>query len=72
MQSLIKEFNLLLFHSLSIVFPFSNNIFVLLGNFSLSFIISSLQYILSNLLSISNNISSSLSFKQFLILVNIF
>jgi len=72
-QSLINEFNLLLssFHSLSIIFPFSNDIFILFGNFSLFFIISSLQ-ILLNYLSIFNKSSSSLSFKAFLILVKIF
>ena len=40
-QSLISEFKLLSFHSLSINFPFSNDILILLGNFSLSLIISS-------------------------------
>jgi len=72
-QSLINEFNLLLssFHSLSIIFPFSNDIFILFGKFSLFFFISSLQILLNYLL-IFNKSSSSLSFKAFLILVKIF
>ena len=60
-QSLIKDFiSLLLSHSLSINFPFSKDILILFGNFSVSFIISSLKYNFSNLLSTSNNNSSSL------------
>ena len=73
MQSLINKLSLLLsFHSFSITFTFSIDIFILVDNFSLFLIISSLQYILSNCLSTSNKSSSSLSFKAFLILVNIF
>ena len=60
-QSLINELNLLSsFHSLSFIFPFSKDIFILLGSFSLSFIISSLKYNDSNCLSTSNKSSSSL------------
>ena len=72
-QSLIKDFNSLLFsHSLSINFPFSKDIFILFGNFSVSVNISSLKYNFSNSLSTSNKSSSSLLFKAFLIFVNIF
>ena len=60
-QSLIIIFNLLSsFHSLFISFPFSNDIFILLGNCSAFLIISSLNNLLSNSLSISFKISSSL------------
>ena len=71
-QSLIIQFNSFSFQFLSRVFPFSNDFFILFGNFSLSLIKSSLKYKLLNLLSTSNKISSSLSFKIFLIFVNIF
>ena len=55
MQSFIIEVNLLLlFHSLFINFPFSNDIFILFGNFSLSLIISSLKNISLYSLSTSN------------------
>ena len=70
-QSLINELKLFSFHSLFIIFPFSIDFFILFGNFSLSFIISSLKYILSYLLSLSDNNLSSFSFNTFLILVNI-
>ena len=73
MQSVISEINLLLSsHALLIIFPFSNDFFILFGNFSVSLIISSLQYILLYWLSISNKSWSSLSFKIFLAFVNIF
>ena len=42
-QSLIKLFNSFSFKLLSIVFPFSNNFFIKLGNFSESLIIFSLE-----------------------------
>ena len=72
-QSLIKDFiSLLLSHSLSINFPFSKDILILFGNFSVSINISSLKYNFSNSLSTSNKSSSSLLFKAFLIFVNIF
>ena len=72
MQLFIIELNLLLsFHSLSDIFPFSNDNFILFGNFSLSFIIFSLQYKSLYFLSTSNNNSSSLSFKAVRILVKI-
>ena len=72
-QLFIIELNLLLsFHSLSKDFPFSIDNFILLGNFSLSFIIFSLPNKSLNLLSISNNNSSSLSLRIVLIFVNIF
>ena len=67
-QSLINELS----HSLSINFPLSNDIFILFGNFSLSFNISSFKYIFSNSLSTSNNNSSSLLLIPFLIFVNTF
>ena len=63
---------MLSFHSLSINFPFSNDNFILFGNFSLSFIIFLFPNKLLNLLSTSNNNSSSLSFKTVLIFVKIF
>ena len=75
MQSLISEFNALFSsQSFSIIFPFSNTVFILFGNFSLSFMISisSLKYALLYILSTSNSNSSSLSFKVVLIFVNIF
>ena len=73
MQSFINEHNLLLsFQSLSINFPFSNDNFILFGNFSPSFIILSFPYISLYLLSISNNNTSSLSFNAVLIFVKIF
>ena len=72
MQSLIIVFNLLLSHSFSIILPFSNNIFILLGNLSHSFNISSLKYLFSNCLSTSINNSSSLSLSAVLNLVNNF
>ena len=59
-------------HPVSISFPSSKDIFTLLGNFSLFLIKSSLKYISLNLLSTSKKSWSSLSFKVFLILVNIF
>ena len=76
MQSLIKKFILLLssqlFLSLIIDLPFSRFNFMWFGNFSLSFINSSLKNKLSNKLSTSSNNLSSLLFNSFLILVNIF
>ena len=72
-QLFIIELNLLWsFHSLSISFPFFNDIFILFGNFSPSFIIYSLPNFSSNFLSTSNNSSSSLSFNAVLIFVKIF
>ena len=71
-QLLINNINLLLFQLFCISFPFSNDIFILLGNFSFCFIMSSLKNILLYLLFTSFNNSSSLSFKTFLIFVNIF
>ena len=73
-QSLINELNLFSSstHSLSIIFPFSNEIFILLGNFSYSFIISSLTNKSLNSLSICNKRLSSFSLIAFLILVNTF
>ena len=74
MHELINEFNLrfLSSHLFWINFPFSNEIFILFGNFSLFWIKSSLKYILSYSLSIVNKIWSSFSFNALLILVNIF
>ena len=72
-QLFIIELKLLFsFQSLSINFPFSNDNFILFGNFSLSFIMLSLPYKSLNLFSTSNNNSSSLSFKAVLIFVKIF
>ena len=71
-QLLINKGNVLLFQLFSISFPFSNDIFILFGNLSQYFIISSLKYNPLNLLSTSFNNSSSLSFNAFLNLVNIF
>ena len=71
MQLLINKFNLSLFQLFSISFPFSNDIFILFGNLSQSFIIFSLKYN-EYLLSTSFNNSSSLSFKALLNLVNAF
>ena len=70
MHSLIKNANL---SSLkSIFFPFSNDNFTLLGNFSHCLNIFSSKYILLNFLSTSDNNSSSLLFNSFLIFVNVF
>ena len=56
MQSFIIKFNLLsLFHSLSIIFPFSKEAFILFGNFSMSLINSSLKYLLLYIFSVSIN-----------------
>jgi len=70
-QSLINELKLFSSHSFFIILPLSIDFFILLGNFSLSLIKSSLKYFLSNLLFISNNNWSSFSFNALLILVNI-
>ena len=51
MQLLIKKGNILLFQLFSISFPFSKDIFILIGNLSNSFITSSFKYSL-NILSI--------------------
>ena len=68
-HSLIIKFNLLSsLYSSSNFLPLSKDIFILLGNFSLSLINSSLKNKSLNFLSISNRSSSSLSFKVFLFL----
>ena len=72
MQLFINNGILLLSQLFSISFPFSNDIFILFGNLSYSFIISSFKYNSLYLLSTSNNNSSSLLFNAFLNLVNIF
>ena len=73
MQLLIIEFNFKLsFQSISLILPFSNTLLIFFGNFSHFFKRSSLKKNSSNFLSISVNKKSSLSFKEFLIFVNIF
>jgi len=71
-QLFIKSGILLLFQLFSISFPFSNDIFILFGNLSHSFIIFSSKYNSLYLLSTSNNNSSSLFFNAPPNLVNIF
>ena len=71
-QSFNIEPNLLSSSQSFINFPFFNDILILFGNFSLSFIISSFPKFSLNLLSTSDNNSSSLSFKAVLIFVKIF
>jgi len=70
MQSLTKEFNL--FFSLSIILILSKATFTFLGNFSLSFKISSLKNKSSNFWSTVDKSLSSCSFIVFLSLVKIF
>ena len=71
-QLFINSGILLLFQLFSISFPFSNDIFILFGNLSHSFIIFSSKYNSLYLLSTSNNNSSSLLFKAFLNIFCIF
>ena len=72
LQSYIKELNLLISsHSSFIEFTFSIDDFILVGNRSLSFIIFTLSNNLFNILSASNNNSSSLSFNADLNFVKI-